>query len=190
MPPLVQKVPNQERGVRPARALPYQLHVDGTAAQVTMSNAGSVAAVLQVRLADGDPSTYTLGPGRSLTQPFRTEDLEVHGPNGFYRRFRGTSPLRVTAEYDERRMELSLSIGNVAGSPAHVVVKDGYTGRTTKLTVSPHGRAARSWSLRHAGGWYDLSITLAGEDVPTIHYAGHVENGEDSISDPQMGDVS
>jgi len=190
VPPTVQKVPNQERGVRPARALPYQLHVDGTAAQVTMSNAGSVAAVLQARPAGGDPSTYTLGPGHSLTQSFTSEDLEVHGPNGFYRRFRGTGPLRATAEYDEQRMELTLSIRNVAGSPAHVNVTDGYTGRTTKLSVTAHGQATRSWSLRHAGGWYDLSLTLAGEDLPAIHYAGHLENGEDSISDPLIGDAS
>jgi phospholipase C len=36
-------------------------------------------------------------------------------------------------------------------------------------------------------GWYDLTLTVDGDATFAYHAAGHVENGEDSISDPLMG---
>jgi phospholipase C len=42
-------------------------------------------------------------------------------------------------------------------------------------------------SLHQLYGWYDLIITVTGD--PTFNYrlAGHVETGDDSISDPAIG---
>jgi phospholipase C len=186
-PPLVQKVPRQERGVRPARALPYRLHAKGTSTNVQLANSGSVAAVFQVRPVGADPTTYTVGAGRSLDASLSSEDIEVHGPNGFYRQFKGSAPLQVWAAYDERRLQLSLSFRNSGPDRVRLAVEDGYTGRTTRLTLDGNDRITRDWTLRHAGGWYDLLVTLDGDDDFAAHFAGHVENGEDSISDPLMG---
>jgi hypothetical protein len=36
-------------------------------------------------------------------------------------------------------------------------------------------------------GWYDLVITVEGDPGFEYHFAGHVETGEDSISDPAIG---
>ena len=43
------------------------------------------------------------------------------------------------------------------------------------------------WSLEEFQGWYDLVITV--EQDPTFKYrfAGHIETGRESISDPAMG---
>jgi phospholipase C len=46
---------------------------------------------------------------------------------------------------------------------------------------------AKSWSLTRVSGWYDLTLTVDGDATFAYHAAGHVENGEDSISDPLMG---
>jgi phospholipase C len=43
------------------------------------------------------------------------------------------------------------------------------------------------WSLSRTRGWYDLLITVEGDPRFEYRYAGHLENGQDSISDPAMG---
>jgi hypothetical protein len=37
------------------------------------------------------------------------------------------------------------------------------------------------------GAWYDLLVTVQGDPQFRYRYAGHLENGRDSISDPAMG---
>jgi phospholipase C len=53
--------------------------------------------------------------------------------------------------------------------------------------LGPGDSDAKSWSLTRAGGWYDLAIAVEGDAQFGCHLAGHLENGEDSISDPMMG---
>src|SRR5262249_8524161 len=73
--PANQSMPVRERGVRPARALPYALHAraavqaaDGSV-RIDFANTGRSAAVFQVR--SGNPShpprTYTVGPDAHLS---------------------------------------------------------------------------------------------------------------------------
>ena len=103
LPPSAQAVPQQEPGVRPARALPYVLGAIGTAADgktgdysVIFSNTGKQAAAFLVRSAHAQeaPRSYTVEPGKTLTGQWATGnqpyDLSVSGPNGFLRRFSGS----------------------------------------------------------------------------------------------------
>jgi phospholipase C len=69
-PPAVQALPVQEPGVRPARAVPYELHVHATAefsngtVTIRFHNSGRAAAVFQVRSGNTEtgPWNYTVGP--------------------------------------------------------------------------------------------------------------------------------
>jgi phospholipase C len=99
-PPVVQALPAQEKGARPARALPYVLDVQGVVDAATgeiglrFANSGSVAAVFHVREGSGatGPWTYTVGPGGEVSDSLAfagAYDLSVYGPNGYYRRFKG-----------------------------------------------------------------------------------------------------
>ena len=96
--------PAQEVGVRPSRALPYELHVDasadanGHAVRLAFSNTGRVAAVFHVydKLhLDRLPRRYMVQPGLSLEDVWSAQDSEdrydlwVLGPNGFHRHFAG-----------------------------------------------------------------------------------------------------
>ncbi len=38
-------------------------------------------------------------------------------------------------------------------------------------------------------GWYDLSVRVNGHDGFEVRYAGRIETGRDSISDPYMGNI-
>jgi phospholipase C len=206
VPPAAEALPRQESGVRPARALPYALHVHGTAENQTFRlhfrNVGDAAAVFHVRSGGaGDaPRTYTVGAQARLSDDWRAPanggseyDLSVHGPNGFYRSFKGAlsgrhrAHLDVRAVYDEDNNSISLEIANRSAYAASVSVAHGYGSRTLDLVLGPGEVESRSWSLRRTSGWYDLSVTVNGDPGFRYRFAGHVENGEDSISDPAMG---
>jgi phospholipase C len=83
---------------------------------------------------------------------------------------------------------LVLQIANQTKNQANVTVTDAYTGKIVPAIFARHGEEiAFDWSLEEFQGWYDLVITV--EQDPTFHYrfAGHIETGRESISDPAMG---
>ena len=95
--------------------------------------------------------------------------------------------LAVTAQYDERDAEIALKIENSMSQRIAVIVRDGYSGRQTDLLLEPGEVDTRHWSLSRTRGWYDLVITVPADPDLEYRYAGHLETGEDSISDPRMG---
>ncbi|MFB9336951.1 phosphocholine-specific phospholipase C [Actinoplanes octamycinicus] len=185
VPPADPELPKQERGVRPARALPYTLHADVLGDAVELRNSGRATAVFQVRPAGGDPLSITVEPGKRLSEPLTATEVEVHGPNGFYRRFRhGTGAVRVRARYDEHRDTVLLEIRNTGRERAEVRVADRYTGHASTLTLRAGTARTSQISAARTRGWYDVTVT-SGSVV--AQYAGHLENGRDSITDPGMG---
>ena len=141
---IVPGVPEQEQGVRPARALPYELHVEPAVDQtrrtitLTFRNTGAATAVFQVRSGTAGDAVrnYTVEPGKSLsgtwTVPAGTPayDLAVHGPNGFLRSFKG-----------------SINTLSAVLSVSHSYSRDGLGGITLNLTnlcqVAGTGRPGR-----------------------------------------------
>jgi phospholipase C len=103
VPPADPRLPRQERGVRPARAIPYTLHADGHASASSFSiefrSSGGAAAVFQVRSADAahEPRGYTVEPGKQLTDTWdfgSGYDLSVYGPTGSSAASRAAADIR------------------------------------------------------------------------------------------------
>ena len=46
------------------------------------------------------------------------------------------------------------------------------------------------WALARSRGWYDLVVTVAGDPHFQRRYAGHVETGENTVTDPLMGGLA
>ena len=197
-------VPKQEKGIRPARALPYELNVHGavraSANTVGLSffNTGDAAAVFQVRSGNAaDPvRDYTVEPGKSLAGTWNVTtsyNLSVYGPNGFVRYFNGSigpkaAVLDVHSSYEcEHRGSIALKITNVSATRAEVSVLDAYTGNVITRRLDPHETLADEWSLDKFHNWYDLIVTVAGDATFNYRLAGHVETGRDSFSDPALG---
>ncbi len=198
-------VPTQERGVRPARALPYDLEVtadvNASAGTVTLRfiNSGSKAAVFSVRSTAAADAVrdYTVEAGKSLSGTWNVSlayGLSVYGPNGFLRQFNGSidsaaAVLGVTAKHGFGGFgAFSLQIANLTKNKTSINVTDAYTGKVIPALFAGHGQEfVYDWSLELLQGWYDLVITV--EQDPTFEYrfAGHMETGCDSISDPAMG---
>ena len=198
-------IPKQEQGVRPARALPYDLEVtaavNASAGTVTLTfiNTGRKAAVFSVRSVNAADAVraYTVESGKSLSGIWDISSvygLSVYGPNGFLRQFNGSNDssaavLGVTATHGFGGCgSFVLQIANLTKNKASVTVTDAYTGKIVPAFFTRHGEEfVYDWSLEEFQGWYDLVITV--EQDPTFEYrfAGHIETGRESISDPAMG---
>jgi phospholipase C len=209
IPPTIQTLPVQESGVRPARALPYELHVrakmdlEEGVVNIYFRNSGQVAAVYQVYSADGrsGPWTYTVAPGTELSDRWNLRlrgetdyHLSVFGPNGFLRVFKGSTVtgranLASSLIYDVPGGGVILGIHNHAKTDFEVKVSDRYTHQTIKLRLEPNGERSEFWSLDRSYGWYDLTIMTHSDSRFQHRLAGHLETGRDSMSDPAIGSV-
>jgi phospholipase C len=197
-------IPVQEKGIRPARALPYELDVHASVnasnntVSLTFLNTGSATVVFHVRSGNAaDPVRYyTVEPGKSLTGIWNVAssyDLSVYGPNGFMRHFKGSiggsaASLDVVARYNiGQGPSIGWNITNIGASQAQVTVLDAYTGNVTTRLLHPHATVVDKLSLEQFYGWYDVIITVDGDPSFSYRLAGHVETGGDSFSDPALG---
>jgi phospholipase C len=123
--------------------------------------------------------------------------LRCHGPNGFYREWTGSAgdpELEVTMEYGR----------DGAGRPAETVVlvvknRDrargyrlevgdrGYGAAGRGVTVAAGGEGRLVMGLRKSFGWYDLAVTVRGQEGWLRRFAGRAETGRMGQSDPAIG---
>ncbi|WP_322092241.1 phosphocholine-specific phospholipase C [Paraburkholderia bannensis] len=208
-----QSMPQQALVLRPSRALPYHLHTSANvdtqngAVWLVFSNTGSAGAVFhvydQLHL-DRAPRRYTVEAGKELSDiwtPATTDSgaysLWVLGPNGFHRAFTGNIVAAATGPkpevrvcYDEANNAVYLTIMNTGTSTTSVTVtSNAYRADGPWAYSVPAGMQVEPyWSLTASNGWYDF--TLAAENGVTRRFAGRVETGKDSVSDPAMGAAS
>ena len=202
-PPAVQAVPVQEPGVRRARALPYALDVvasiHGGGLSLNFVNGGAAGAVFHSRArtsaqpAGMQAKMFTVGAGHALMAAFPKADpgydVEVHAPNGFYRRFAGTFGAPVVNVSLRRQGSggvLRLTLTN-EGASTDVTIVDGY-GQPRRVTERiPAGGQIVYVVPGNAHGWYDVTVTSSADHAYVRQLAGHVEDGAPSISDPALG---
>ena len=199
-------IPQQEQGVRPARALPYDLEVtavvnaSASTVELTFNNTGRQAAVFTVRSINAADAVraYTVEPGKTLSGTWTVAavvyGLSVYGPNGFLRQFAGSidSVAAIVSASAVHGFDafgsFGLRLANQTKHKATIKVTDAYTGKVVPALFAGWGAEfAYDWTLELFQGWYDLVVTV--EEDPTFQYrfAGHIETGRDSISDPAMG---
>jgi phospholipase C len=197
MPPAVNAMPAQAPGTRPSRPLGYALDVEAVLAngalQAHWVNAGALGAHVQVRsnlLAEG-PHSYTIGAGAALEAAWvlgATYDLQMHGPNGWYRRYAGTTAaadIRVTVARDGASGHAQFRVANAGATPVTLTLADAY-GSAVRTVVLNAGQAKTVVVATH-GGWYDLTVTSATDPNLVRVLAGRLENGLPLTSDPQLG---
>lgn len=118
-------------------------------------------------------------------------DLAVHGPNGFFRSFKGNLAgkgwIAASTEADPLGLAFVIKLSSSSLSPLHVQVENMYSKHTTEHLLFPVGIDPILVNLVPTSGWYDLVIRLAGDSSFLWRIAGHVETGRDSITDPGMG---
>lgn len=206
-PPAEQALPQQEKGTRPARPLPYELHADfdldhsARTIRLHFRNTGKSAAVFQVRdsVMNIPPRSYTVGIGHSLSGDWSASaagayDLSIHGPNGFFRSLKGNlnpdgPSLRTRTHYEKDQNSITLELKSESHAPINLRIDDAYSRSATKHTLAPGKTLHHSLSLNDTHGWYDLAVTTDTNSGLQIQHriAGHLETGKDSFTDPAIG---
>jgi phospholipase C len=210
--PAVQTMPTQEPGRRLARALPYRLQADAAVdlnaqtVSIAFENDGTVGAFFQVRTAlaaensgqGTGPWGYTVDPRKRVLSDRWSPtgatgyDLSVYGPNGFFRRVAGeltrtSTNLEVRALSELAGGAIVLAIENLGSRQSSVTIANLYTGHEEHFPLPPRGRISVPVLLETSFHWYDLLITDSADPGFVRHYAGHFEDGFDSVSDPHIG---
>ncbi len=212
--PAQQVAGGQPADQRPARALPYRtvadVRRDGGKVFVDFANTGAKAAVLTVH----DYAPYPRGPWRYTLDAGQAHaagqwnddqrevyDLAVHGPNGFYRHFAGR------LQHDDKPVidAVAVTVGEAAGQLVVTVKNDGdapaaltlafaaayVRGETlpARRVLSVAGRTTQAVRLDVAAAdhWFDFTLTQDAVPGWLRRYAGHIETGAPSRTDPGIG---
>ena len=210
-------MPQQEKGVKPACALAYELYADGNLGADrkmymiklksgnTVFGNRSLGAPFQVYAYDKDVlvKSYTLAAGTELEDKFPLNtaggyDIHVHGPNGFYRHFMGHEKdprlkAQLKLEFEKGGSNkltgnLMLWLYNVGSAPFTVQVKDNaYRNGTQTTTIQGSSQEIIILNPGVTAGWYDVTVTVDGSNNFIKRFAGHIETGKHSFTDPLMG---
>jgi phospholipase C len=146
-------------------------------------------------------STFALKPGDSLTRqyPFAMfadsgYAIEVYSPNGFYRSFTGRADSRhveARTSYEQSGKDLTgnllVRLHNTAGEPVTVEIKDNaYKTKPVSRRIEAGQEISVILRLEQSHGWYDYTVAASGS-YAKARFAGRVETGRASFSDPLMG---
>ena len=112
-------------------------------------------------------------------------DVEVHGPNGFLRVAKG-SPLgagveaSLTLRGGKTHPSLRLTLRN-KGAHAQTVRVIGLHNTPHQFELTRHDTDTVDLDpLAKNNGWYDLAVSIEGNDAYSRRFAGHLEDGEPS----------
>ncbi|MDQ2656633.1 MAG: DUF756 domain-containing protein, partial [Bacteroidota bacterium] len=119
--------------------------------------------------------------------------LRVYGPNGFYREFKGEKDTVIPVQVEPGGRDsgkLKVNVRNRGSQTVSLrVVEDKYNKKDSAFTLKPGSEKDVVLNTTSASGWYDFSIQSKGSVDFLARYAGRLETGSDSISDPFMGAV-
>jgi len=201
-PPVSQALPAQEPGIKPARALPYDLQAmarcDNGQLRIDFHNEGRLGACFHVRSGDASsgPWYYTVEAQKGLSATWPVQgayERHVYGPNGFVRSFKGDSASRKTmlqvASRYQREGGLVLMLANEGHEFCNVTVENLYNGESLTYLLKPGEHVEKHWFLGDSYGWYDVIVRADAEAGFVQRLAGHVETGGPSVTDPAIGQV-
>ncbi len=192
----------QERGQRPARALPYdfQVQCEADAARknlaLVFANNGAAGAAFNVYAAGAaaGPWFFTVEAGKTLRHDVVANadayDLSVFGANGFLRQYRGApgGGMEATAIADSARQALVITLRNSGSAPVAATIRmRAYGNRGENITVPPGQSVQSVWPTQASANWYDVEVTSAADAHFLRRFAGHIETGATSMSDPLIG---
>ncbi|MCB1085409.1 MAG: phospholipase C, phosphocholine-specific [Verrucomicrobiae bacterium] len=156
--------------------------------------------------------SYAVIAGEDLDDTWKLDEfgsgiyhLRVYGPNGFVRVMKGSvgdPGLEMRCEYEQQDGEsgnlsgnVRLMVRNLDSDRSYTIeVRDrsygqGIVKREIPSSSASGGIESVNLDLSGSHAWYDFTVKVDGFDTFARHYAGHVETGRESFSDPQMGRV-
>lgn len=150
---------------------------------------------------------YSVAAGDLIKDEFSLADFEkenyhfrVYGPNGFYREFAGDKnyPLvNLTCTYEASRLNPSRLTGNVLititnnDTKPHVlnISDNSYKAVNQNKAIPAGAQTSIVLNLSKNYNWYDFSVKIKGFESYSERFAGHVETGQVTKTDPLMGGI-
>lgn len=155
---------------------------------------------------------YGLKPGDQVSDAWPLHEFEdgnyylrTYGPNGFFREFKGNAAdpaIETQFEYQPNLLDnkkltgnVELKLHNLSNQHNYTVelIDNAYKSGTRKKVLTAAGTTgAKSTfvlALDKSFGWYDFTVKVTGHNSFEKRFAGHVETGKTSFSDPLMGRV-
>lgn len=149
--------------------------------------------------------SYAVKPGDELKDSWPISSFEesnyhlkAYGPNGFYREFTGNAgdpliEIVCLCQYDIKSNKkltgnVELLLINHGASAANITIHDhAYHLGEIKKTVKSHAQVSLVIDLTKSHCWYDFSVKVTGNQLFEQRFAGRVETGRESFSDPVIG---
>jgi phospholipase C len=147
---------------------------------------------------------YAVRAGDKITDNWLLTDFEneyyhlrIYGPNGFYREFTGNhqdpdidisfEPQKATAAGTLTGNAI-MRITNNTNREQHISLNDNaYKSDKLERTIPSRKTETIMLDLLKNYNWYDISIHVQAHDRFSKRYAGRIETGKPTISDPFMG---
>ncbi|WP_066097378.1 phosphocholine-specific phospholipase C [Xanthomonas massiliensis] len=199
------EMPVQAAGLRPARALPYRwsttprLTPEGRL-EVAIDNPGGTGVAFYIHDAlqpQSPPRRYAVSAGKRIADTWELHPggyaLRLYGPNGSLAEIRdtdgdagGIAGLEACLRQpDASRLVAEVQLANQGDVPLLVRIDDAYDeGGARELQLQPGQRQLVALDTAAHHGWHDIAVTLPSRPGFLRRYAGHLENGGTSTSDP------
>ncbi|MCX4163554.1 MULTISPECIES: phosphocholine-specific phospholipase C [Paraburkholderia] len=210
--PSSQALPTWETQQRTARPLPYKLLVNGAVhggkgLELTCANNGPAGIALIAYTNPGTasqrPFHYTIEAGktlRTIPQSTGAYACSVYGPNGFLVQFAGVIPADRTeanalpsvgftqnaSSFDN----VVLAFTNPSTKPVTFNLTESYGNTTQSLIVAAGTSKTFTVSIEGHDHWYDVTVSCDIGSRFIWRYAGHLETGLESRTDPKMTNAS
>lgn len=125
--------------------------------------------------------------------------LRVYGPNGFFRELAGNEKdprIQIDCVYQQNRLLKNKLTGNIEIKIANpndrsaytiAITDNAYNAKPVSKRIMPSAQETIVLDLKESYGWYDFSVSVKEHPGFIKRYAGRVETGKESYSDPFMG---
>ena len=208
--------PKQEKGVKKACALPYNMMADLSndqnqltlefKTQSLLSSNKIYGAPLQVycignyQMKNAPNWDFTVLKDQALDYSWKMDEFEqenihlvMHGANGFYRSFKQSKTplqLQVKVSYTLNK-GLVVDLENQSNTAYTLELEDKtYLKKQEIVRIAAFQSKQLIFDYQKFKGWYELEVKL--KDHPNFEYiyAGHIEDNSPSITDPYMASLS
>jgi phospholipase C len=150
-------------------------------------------------------TSYAVLRGDSIKDSWNIDDFKnsnyhiiLHGANGFLREFIGNNDdprVTISCTYQYDAADSKKLTGNIEinlhneGNANTIEITDHYTKASKTKSIALSTSASVVLDLTKTYGWYDFTVKVKGNNSFEKRYAGRVETGKESFTDPMMGRV-
>ena len=123
------------------------------------------------------------------------QKISVFGPNGYLAEFScdpsfftsNGARTEASLRYEPLACDLHLTMHNTGSVACTLQIKNSYDAADIRhYSIAPGKTLEDRWPLAPDSRWFDISVTQDSAPKFLRRFAGHVENGKPSTSDPAV----